>query len=168
MNALGLYRAAYRLFEETTPTGIDCGAACGALCCAGGADRGMILFPGEEAALKGARFLRITERRGEALSGRFASCRGRCDRRNRPLSCRIFPLAPRFDGERLTVRDDPRAALWCPLLTEEGRALILPEFEAAVASAFTQLLELPEMGPFLLRYTQVLDDYAAFVPRMGE
>ena len=72
---------------DLTPLAFDCGRLCGSHCCQGGADAGMRLFPGETA--DSGFTVRDT-----ADGGRLLLCGGHCDRRVRPLACRIFPLFP--------------------------------------------------------------------------
>lgn len=42
-------------------------------------------------------------------------CNSSCDRRLRPLSCRIFPLTPYIRDGKLKIILDPRAKAICPL-----------------------------------------------------
>ena len=112
-----LIRGAYRILGDTTPIPADCGKLCGAACCKGDGETGMLLFPGEAprlAKIAGFRVLRI-----DYMDTRqwLLICEGTCDRNLRPLSCRIFPLAPKVheDGS-VTARLDPRAmGVKCPL-----------------------------------------------------
>lgn len=79
-----IYQKAFRLLRYATPLRTDCGVLCGARCCKGDDETGMLLFPGEPTAL------RVIETEGR----RLAVCGGVCDRNERPLSCRIFPFFP--------------------------------------------------------------------------
>jgi len=163
MDTTEKYRAAYRLFSRLTPLEADCGRLCRARCCRGGENDGMILFPHEETLLQTAGFLTIQSRELRGNPCAFAVCGGHCIRALRPLSCRIFPLAPRFSGRKITVTDDPRARAICPLLEPELIKNIRPEFEAAVLAAFTILLDVPDMPEFLRSYSEMLDDYRKFL-----
>jgi hypothetical protein len=163
MTGAALYAGALAAVGRLTPLPADCGALCGGLCCRGGAEDGMLLFPGEEALLKNARFLRFRRR---ALDGRpvtMAVCRGRCVRARRPLACRIYPLAPRLKDGLLTVAPDPRARLRCPLLDPRVGDPIDPAFAAAVLAAFACLRKMAGMDDFLRAYTAVLADYERFL-----
>ncbi len=102
-----LYKTVNELLGELTPLkGHDCGELCGAACCCGGEEDGMLLFPGESTTLC------VTS----ASVGRLAVCDGHCCRDERPLSCRIFPFFPTVDEKRrVTVRIDSRAMRICPL-----------------------------------------------------
>ena len=159
VNSDGMNRAYARL-ETLTPLPTDCGQLCRKRCCKGREGAGMILFPGENL---GAPYTV----RDETVSGfpiGFATCNGRCDRRTRPLGCRIFPFAPYLDAEGvLAVIPDPRAKFMCPLLTESALKTIDPQFLRAVEQVFTDLLESAEdMRPMLSSYSKMLDDYIRF------
>lgn len=109
-----LARAREKL-AEVTPLSRDCGALCGARCCAPDEDGrgGMLLFPGEEAFY-------TSLPRGFALEptaeGPLLTCGGSCHRGERPLACRVFPLMFVFERGRAGVRLDPRAWPLCPLM----------------------------------------------------
>ena len=77
-----LYAEANRIIGDKTPLKKDCGQVCGGACCKGDDDTGMLLFPFEESVF------RVDEKDGV----RLCVCQGRCDRSERPLSCRIFPF----------------------------------------------------------------------------
>ncbi len=102
-----LYGEANRIIGNKTPLKKDCGQVCGGACCKGDTDTGMLLFPFEESELD------ITEKDGV----RLAVCQGRCNRNERPLSCRIFPFFPyvTFDG-KIKVIPDIRGINVCPLV----------------------------------------------------
>ena len=93
--------AAREKLKNVTPLKKDCGRVCGARCCRPleGEETGMLLFPGEAEA--------YADREGwvvrQAAQGDIVVCPGTCDREERPLSCRLFPLLPlieRFAGLR--------------------------------------------------------------------
>ena len=141
----------------------------------------MLVFPGEQTLLEEVRHplfglqlrefrLKKAELRG--LDCRFAVCRRGCMhsfgaaiREARPLSCRIFPLAPYLEGDELSVITDPRAKAVCPFAeTLADLPDADPEFPDAVRSAFTLLMvELPGMREFLAAYSAMLDDYRKFL-----
>ena len=124
----------------------------------------MLLFPGEEEFLAGQRFLKITEQPFGDGTAKMAVCRGRCRREWRPLSCRIYPLAPRTDAAgNLRVEPDPRAKYHCPLLSPGAETYWDARFTEAVRQAFGALSEIPEMAGFLREYTQMLERYDKFV-----
>ena len=180
MDDVTLYQQVYDLIGTHTPLRGDCGALCGAACCAGSRRDGMLVFPGEEALLRQVshplfgvklREFRLEQADLRGLECRFAVCRRGCLHRNgaaaraaRPLSCRIFPLAPYLDGDTLTVIPDPRAKAVCPFAeTLADRADADPDFPTAVKAAFTLLLTRPGMREFLEAYSAMLDDYRKFL-----
>ena len=71
------------------------------------------MFEGEEG-------FRIEESEFEANGKKtlILYCEGHCDRRKRPLSCRIFPLVPYAKrGEKMEIIMDVRGKGMCPLAT---------------------------------------------------
>ena len=128
-----------------TPLRRDCGRLCGASCCQ--ADEsgkgGMILFPGEETRY-GAQtpWARISP--GEiAVAGRplqMLTCDGTCDRAERPLACRVFPLTPVALDDKIDVVLDVRAWPVCPLMPHGMKGLDAA-FVAAVRAAAALLWE---------------------------
>lgn len=152
MNAVDALLAARALLAEVTPLRGDCGRLCGAACCESlPGEReatGMLLFPGEAALYEGAEGFRVVR----SPAGELLICSGRCDRTQRPLSCRMFPLLPvlRDDGVR-AVRDE-RAKAVCPLW-QAGKNGLSPAFVEAVRRAGELLRENPEQRAFLQRLT---------------
>ena len=108
----------YALLGDVTPLRSDCGALCGAACCQGDEEDGMILFPGESKYYEDREGFSVqynTEYRCNCLI-----CHGTCDRDERPLSCRIYPYFFYIGKElRVTAAPDVRAIGRCPL-TKEG------------------------------------------------
>lgn len=158
--AYALYTSAYITLGNITPIPADCGELCSAKCCGGDNDSGMILFPGEAELLSGAEFLSIEKRDMNGVQVDFAVCSGKCRRNLRPLSCRVFPLAPHWDGKALTIIPDPRARYICPLL--QAQDCITDEFRQACLDTFSKLLENDEVSQMLLSYSQMLDEYVNF------
>ncbi len=158
-----LYSRAYAILGNITPISADCGELCGAKCCAGDENSGMILFPGEKDFLSRADFLEVKERDMNGFPVDFAICKGSCSRRFRPLSCRIFPLAPFCDGETLEILPDPRAKYICPLL--KAADLISPEFSQAVEEAFQILIGHPDISQMLVHYSNMLREYMRFIDK---
>lgn len=142
---------------DTTPMRMDCGALCNAACCQPDADSqgGVYLFPGEEALLADCAWGRI-------LPSDFAPmlvCEGPCDRAERPLGCRIFPLTPvRGRDGRWTVRMDVRARAMCPL-TFSGLSGLDPAFLRAVRDALRVVAEDPEGDAFLEKWRALEEEY---------
>ena len=135
--------AARELLENLTPLKTDCGRLCQGACCRGDETTGMLLFPGEEALYQDCSFARVVET-DFSLGGSPALllvCDGTCDRKNRPLACRLFPLFLRFRGDQSPVlRMDVRARAVCPL-TDYGMGALDPAFRQAARQAYALLLE---------------------------
>lgn len=151
MNAENALRMARGMTQSVTPLHFDCGLVCGGACCrAGDAGEGMLLFPGEEAYYSPMPegFSILTREDGQKL----LVCSGTCDRRTRPLACRVFPLLPFKEGSRAGVRMDARAWPVCPLM-ESGISGLRAQFTDAVKRAARLLLECPEHRAFLERLT---------------
>ncbi|MBE6820138.1 MAG: hypothetical protein E7516_03710 [Ruminococcaceae bacterium] len=113
-------REAYERLYHKTPLGFyNCGRLCDGLCCRGDS-QGMWLFPYEEELFEGKEGFEICETEGN-YGYPMVLCSGECDRRERPLACRIFPLFPlvtEIDGKiNIEVIYDPRAGM-CPIARE--------------------------------------------------
>ena len=103
-----LYAEAERIIGNKTPLKKDCGQVCGGACCKGDDETGMLLFPFEESNLS------VKEKEDV----RLAVCNGRCNRDERPLSCRIFPFFPYVTAEgKIKVIPDVRGINVCPLIS---------------------------------------------------
>ena len=137
---------AYALLEDVTPLATDCGQVCDGRCCQESADsEGMLLFPGEEVLLADAGY---TIRPAEG--GYLLTCDGTCDRRLRPLSCRIFPLFPVLTAEgRVRAVYDPRGYRMCPLVRECAHVPLDRDFVRAVRRAGRILTDDPACAAFL-------------------
>lgn len=154
-SALGEARA---MLQDVTPLTRDCGLVCGGACCRSlpGEKTGMLLFPGEEAYYQ--------DRPGYDLldteTGPLLVCAGTCDRAERPLSCRLFPLLPvlREDGVRVAM--DARARAACPLAAQGVRGLS-GAFVEAVRQTGRTLAGDAVQRDFLLRLTREQDELRA-------
>ncbi len=147
MEALETVMAARALLESVTPLKGDCGRVCGAACCQSDEDGqgGMLLFPGEEALYAELPAgWRIEADEAVTPDGRLLVCDGRCEREDRPLSCRLFPLLPTRTGARM----DQRAWAVCPLM-ESGKRGLNPDFVRAVERAGQILYAHPAHAAFL-------------------
>ena len=165
MHISEIYRAIYRHLDNLTPLPIDCGELCGKLCCKPsdtGEDIGMYLFPGEEALFKGNDGFVITDSDFTYADGKCAkliSCTRPCERSDRPLSCRIFPLVPYYrKGSGVRIITDPRAVT-CPLTHSIAKPYIDRNFRLEVWHAFRVLSRFPEIAEFLEALADILDDY---------
>ena len=169
-------RRAYRLIGSATPISADCGQLCGAACCkapeGAEAEYGMLLFPGEELLLKGDAHFTLSQLpppKGFSKKVWFAACDGFCDRKKRPLACRIFPclpyIPPQSRGNRNAypaVIRDPRAGIVCPLVAHNANH-IEEKFYAAVSRAAASLLSCREHRRFLLALSALSDYYLRFL-----
>ena len=135
--------AARALLEQLTPLKTDCGRLCEGACCRGDDATGMLLFPGEDALFEGCTFGKVIDAEF-SLGGQTARlfvCGGSCDRANRPLACRLFPLFLKFKEDGSTkLRMDVRAKAVCPL-TDYGLSALDVEFKQAARKAYDLLLE---------------------------
>lgn len=133
--------------NDVTPLRRDCGRVCAAACCRplGDEETGMLLFPGEAEAYAGKDGWKIRP----AARGELVICSGKCDRTERPLSCRLFPLLPlpREDGS-IRVVTDLRAKAVCPL-ARQGRTAMDPAFIKAVREAGEILVRDEQQAAFL-------------------
>lgn len=157
-------RKARELFDDLTPLSTDCGLNCGGACCQPlpGEETGMLLFPGEEkyyAALPGYRMK-------ETDHGMLLICDGRCERADRPLSCRLFPLLPLLREDGVKVATDLRAKAVCPL-ARQGKDALRTEFVSAVRQAGRILAEDEEQRAFLARLTRQQDELKALHRQFG-
>ncbi len=154
----------YALFQDKTPLAADCGSVCGAACCRdSGEDCGMRLFPGEREYLAAhwpKDCFRPTRDGGVLLV-----CDGRCDRRFRPLACRIFPLFPyRETSGRIRADYDPRALRLCPLVKLAGRTRLERSFVRTVRRAGRLLTADRECHRFLREQSGQLEEWKRLLP----
>lgn len=142
MSASDAVLAARGLLQSLTPLKTDCGRLCGCACCRGDEQTGMLLFPGEDALYAGCSFARVLPA-SFCLGGqqaRLLVCQGRCERGERPLACRLFPLFLTFRDDGSTrLRLDRRAKAVCPL-TDYGIRALDPDFRQAARRAYDLLL----------------------------
>ena len=152
----GALFAARKILEEVTPLKADCGRVCGAACCASleGEETGMLLFPGEEALCRQVPGGRIEETANGTL---LLICRGTCDREERPLSCRLFPLFPCVRAGEVCLEVDERARLVCPLCAS-GVQGMLPDFREHVLECGKLLLGDARQRAFMEAQTRAMDD----------
>ena len=159
MEAYKLYSYLYSLIDEVTPLKVDCGALCDGACCKGD-DAGMYLFPHEEVMYSGKeKWMDIYDSdillRGEPV--KILVCKGKCDRRKRPLSCRIFPLFIGNDGE---ISVDSRAGAMCPLAKSKMSIdEYNPDFVKNVEKAFKMLMKIKITKEFIEINKKVINEY---------
>ena len=155
---------AWALTADVTPLKTDCGKVCGARCCRSleGEETGMLLFPGEEEYYRDSLGWKL-RRTGAGL---LAVCPGSCDRTERPLACRIFPLLPVIRENGVKIAADQRAKAVCPLLRQGIRGMD-PAFTGAVRGAGRILAEDPEQRAFLEMLTEEQDELKTLRARLG-
>lgn len=161
MDDTEFYRALYRQLEHVTPLRFDCGRLCGGACCRSDPEQpGMYLFPGEEAMFAGKTGYTVTD---AVLPGYgkapLLACEGACKRSERPLACRVFPLAPAFASDSLSLRLDPRGRRACPLC-RGGVGALSGEFSSAARAVFASLAEDDRTAAFLRALAAHLDEFS--------
>ncbi len=170
MNSAYAYLQLYRMFDECTPIPTDCGKYCDKACCRGD-DCGMYLFPGEKKVFEMLKpdwsELSISDLEynfeGKTKKTPIIFCDGNCDRFQRPLACRIFPLTPYLDKNgKLNVIVDPRARSICPLTYELDVSDYDKKFVKNIKKAFILLSKNKEIYAFLNTYSRQLDEYMKF------
>ncbi len=166
------YQYLYRKLNKRTPLKTDCGSICNHACCTDreGEELGMYLFPFEEEALKDAGNLTIEESDFiiHERPVKIAFCKPYCDRRQRPLSCRIFPLFPyvREDGA-MQVIVDPRSRECCPLHRLEIHQLS-SQFVRGVRHVAKLLMINESTREFLYETSRMMDEELEFLSRFTE
>ena len=153
---------AYGVLRHVTPlpNGLDCGKLCGARCCKGTQGDGMELFRGEEKRFENDPDFTICERNGRKI----LICSGRCDRRSRPLACRMYPFFPvpyEAEGEtKIRVVYDLRGFAACPVV----RGHIRPDarFVQAVRLAGMYLARDPENLRMMRETNALFDELVSF------
>jgi hypothetical protein len=119
----------------------------------------MYLYPGEEELFLGNAgyntIIATLEGYGRVT---LLSCNGNCERSERPLACRVFPLAPKIDNGMVSVRMDPRGRPVCPLC-HQPKSSLSASFTKSVETVFTELLAEPSMLAYLTALSHSLDEY---------
>ncbi|MDP4181988.1 MAG: hypothetical protein Q8942_12955 [Bacillota bacterium] len=159
-----LYKKAYRKLYNITPVKFDCGQICNKKCCNGNDEMGMILFPEEISYLQqlNVNFLNFRQETNIWQDINFAFCNGACNRKYRPLSCRIYPFTPYIDKQGiLKIIKDPRAKYVCPLLYI-GDIKINNRFSRTIKKVFKELIQDNEIREHIDSNSRILDEYARF------
>lgn len=148
------------IIGSKTPIKADCGELCGAKCCGGGYESGMILLPGEDKLLKTGEY-KIKKKTIGKEKVKFAVCRGSCSRGKRPFMCRIYPLLPYLNKDgTIMVIADPRAGYLCPLLS--AQEYIDPDFKKAVKKASEILIRDNDNRRIFAELSMTADEYIKF------
>lgn len=161
-----LYSEIYKRFDALTPVPFDCGRLCDKACCRGDGETGMYLFPGESRMFyyKAGFSILPTDLTYGDKTAQLLVCHRPCDRTERPLSCRIFPLIPLYrKGSTLQIIRDPRARRLCPLTHTEAVEYIDGRFIREVRRTFRLLCQIPEIAEFLDALSYVLEDFRKFI-----
>lgn len=143
-----LKEAYERLYHETPLGYYNCGRLCDGLCCKGDC-KGMWLYPYEEELFADNEGFEVCETEGN-YGYPMVICSGECDRAERPLACRIFPLFPLVieeDGKVIIkVIRDPRATM-CPIVRSSKR--IDPSFVRQVRLTARRLIRDEKMFDYM-------------------
>lgn len=149
---------ARELLERSAPLGrTDCGKLCDGLCCKGDESTGMWLFPYEEELYKNNPDFSVKETDGNH-GYKMITCNGTCNRKERPLACRIYPFYPKIDGDRITVIKDLRGLSSCPIIKDN----IKPDyaFLRNLRKATWYLIRDEETKNYILNMQQEIEDIA--------
>lgn len=124
---------------------------------------GMFLFPGEEKLLKDIDGFRILDCESN-FGHKIVICNGTCDRKTRPLACRIYPYFPVITDDNFDVRADIRGINNCPILKENIKVnyTFLRQIRK-IARLFSRDEELKN---YILNINLMLDDIEDFAERM--
>lgn len=155
---------ARELLENITPLKTNCGLLCGGACCEADEDGqgGVLLFPGEAKILKNEDWMEIlpSPMPVDGTDYGMMVCKGVCERKMRPLGCRIFPLTPvKGSSGTWKVRTDRRAWAMCPLMSSGVRGLN-PEFVTTVKEVIRLIASDPEGERFLEEWQSLEESYA--------
>lgn len=169
MNAAYVYLQLYRLFDNVTPIKGDCGKLCRKACCSGD-DAGMYLFPGEKKVyeLLNPKWAKIElseftySFNGKTKKVPIIFCDGKCDRFQRPLACRIFPLTPYLKDGKLEIIIDPRAKSVCPLTVDTKISDFDADFIKNIKKVFGVLMTNKEFYTFMQTYSEYIEEYFKF------
>lgn len=160
---------ALSLLERETPLkSRDCGRYCHSICCKGdNLDNAVFLFPGEKELFleQNYKFLHTKAN----FSYDALVCDGKCNRKYRPLGCRIFPLFPLAtkisDTVKINVVFDPRAKSICPL--SNNMNIISKSFIKAVKRAGAYLVLDEKQREYLISLSNELREYANLSYKIG-
>lgn len=150
------YENLYKELENITPLKLDCGKLCNNACCEVTDEiTGMYLFPCENAMYspmpKWGKIYDTDFVTDGGASIDLFTCDGYCDRRKRPLSCRIFPLIPYIKrGEGMKIVIDPRGKEMCPLAQTMDAQELDADFVRAVERVIKKCMKVRECRDFLM------------------
>lgn len=162
ISAEKFYKMVYAQIGDRTPIKADCGKLCDGACCAVTDEiTGMYLFPFEEKMYKTmpkwGKIYDTDFSYGEKYADLF-TCTGACDRERRPLSCRIFPLAPyKKRNGKLEIIMDPRGKGLCPLASVMDISDLDSEFVEGVRRAMLLCLKEENCREFIHSLSESFD-----------
>ncbi len=165
MKAETIYKLCYAYLENVTPLRTDCGKLCGGACCKeSDVGSGMYLYPYEINAFSEDSdwftLTQTTEKYDGVHPLILMECSGVCDRRKRPLACRIFPLAPYYDKDgAFSVVIDPRARGLCPLADNLSPEDFTPAFTENVRKVFNILRKFSDCRAFMEYQSRQMDEW---------
>ena len=126
----------------------------------------MYLFPGEEVMYKDTpEWIKIEKSDFEYAPGchaLIAICNGTCDRGLRPLACRLFPLTPYFEVNKLRIIMDSRANSVCPLARTAKIGELNPEFVRRVEYVSRVLTYNSDIYSFIRSLSGLVDELHRF------
>lgn len=157
MNDTELIKKAYEIIGTLTPLKSNCGRLCNAVCCKGDDDVGMALFPGESELYADKEDFKITR---TDYGMELLLCNGKCNRSERPLSCRIFPLAIVNKNGTIKVIADPRSRAMCPLYRTALNGRLDAEFVRAVKQAGKVLAQSESIKAFAADICAICEEFA--------
>lgn len=164
INKKHFYEKIYKMLEDVTPLKVDCGELCNGACCAVTDEiTGMYLFPGENVMYKPmpswGEIHEIDFTYDDGKSVDLFTCTGTCNRKLRPLSCRIFPLVPYAKrGEDLKIIMDIRGRGMCPLATAMKITDLDSEFVEKVTLAMKLCMKVYDTREFIYSLSESLDE----------
>lgn len=162
MKAKDFYTYAYRLFDEVTPLAVDCGKLCDAACCKGDDETGMYLFPFENIMFEPCDDNFKIEKSEFECGGRNVDillCKPFCNRKTRPLACRIFPLVPYiYEDGSFDVVLDRRGRYMCPFATAMTKDDLDSEFVRRVTYISRIMMKIPEFREFIREQSRLIDE----------
>ncbi len=164
------YKAIYRLLDRVSPIKTDCGLLCDSACCRNTeGNMGIYLLPGEEKLFsRKEAWLRWDVENAEdyefpdSWHGKiyFLTCLGPayCHRKERPLQCRFFPLAPHItrDGKLVMIIFPLKLPYECPLI--QNKTDLEPSFVKAVHTVWARLVQDPLIRDLVLHDSNDRDD----------
>lgn len=157
------YSEIYKLLDEVTPLSKDCGVLCDKACCKEEDEpAGMFVFPFEEELLKDVDFGYIEESNceyGEDKVAKIFYCTKPCNREQRPLGCRIFPLTPYRKNGKVTLVMNPAAKKMCPLARSLHPSQLEEEFEVNVMRAINRIRKLKDGEDYIDMLTEIAQQF---------